>query len=71
MLVPAVDEAIKALGAAVENDNVEEYERIRKAFEQRIEELEEFYLEHDDGNDLRVDQGVVLIESATVPHAIR
>lgn len=51
-----VDEAIRNLSAAIQRGDYEQIEMYRGAFSERIDELEEFYLHHDD------DERAVLFE---------
>mmetsp|Transcript_41866 Transcript_41866/g.111535 ORF Transcript_41866/g.111535 Transcript_41866/m.111535 type:complete len:293 (+) Transcript_41866:102-980(+) len=51
-----VDEAIRNLSAAIQRGDYEQIEMYRAAFSERIDELEEFYLHHDD------DERAVLFE---------
>ena len=44
-----MDEAIRNLSAAIQRGDFEQIEMYRAAFSERIDELEEFYLHHDDG----------------------
>ena len=49
VLYPAVDEAIRALSAAIQTGDQTQIDSYRDAFSERIDQLEEFYLHHDDG----------------------
>jgi len=44
-----VDKAIDILNNAVESGDSRQVEQLKRSFEQRIDELESFYLDHDDG----------------------
>ena len=46
----SVDDAIRKYNDAQERQDVEEIKELRRLFAERIDELEDFYLKHDDGN---------------------
>ena len=52
-LPPAVDEAIRLYNEAQDNGDTETVRTMRRSFADRINELEDFYLKHDDG-ELRI-----------------